>query len=149
MVNEFRDRMEKSLEEAKSALAKAKDDMARYDNQRRIPAPEYHVGDRVFLDALDIRTTCPSRKLGHHYLGPYVIQSRVGKHSYKLQLPLSMSRLHPGFNVVKLIPAPEDPLPGRTTPTPRAGRWRGALCGGKGVGQSVDERTASLPREVR
>src|SRR3979490_3606332 len=85
-VNEFRDRMEKSLEEAKSALAKAKDDMARYYNQRWIPAPEYHVGNRVFLDALDIRTTCPSRKLGHRYLGPYVIQSRGGKHSDKLEL---------------------------------------------------------------
>ena len=32
-VNEFKDRMEASLEEAKSALAKAKDDMARYYNQ--------------------------------------------------------------------------------------------------------------------
>ena len=33
MVNEFKDHMEASLEEAKSALAKAKDDMARYYNQ--------------------------------------------------------------------------------------------------------------------
>ena len=33
-VNEFKDRMEASLEEAKSALPKAKDDMARYYNQR-------------------------------------------------------------------------------------------------------------------
>ena len=30
MVNEFKDCMEASLEEANSALAKAKDDMARY-----------------------------------------------------------------------------------------------------------------------
>src|SRR3979490_2228619 len=51
-VNEFRYRMEKLLEEAKLALTKAKDDMARYYNQCRIPAPEYRVGDRVFLDAL-------------------------------------------------------------------------------------------------
>src|SRR3979490_125257 len=118
MVNEFRDRMEKWLEEAKLALAKEKDDMARYYHQCWIPAPEYRVGDRVFLDASDIRTTRPSRKLGHRYLGPYVIQSRVGKHSYKLQLPLSMSRLHPVFNVVKLIPAPEDPIPGRRAEPP-------------------------------
>jgi len=44
-VNEFKDWMEKSLKEAKSALAKAKDDMARYYNQHRTPAPEYHTGD--------------------------------------------------------------------------------------------------------
>ena len=45
MVNEFKDRMEKLLEEAKSALAKAKDDMAQSYNQRRTPAPEYQAGD--------------------------------------------------------------------------------------------------------
>ena len=44
-VNEFKDRMEKLLEEAKSALAKAKDDMAQSYNQRRTPAPEYQAGD--------------------------------------------------------------------------------------------------------
>ena len=32
-VNEFKDHMKASLGEAKSALAKAKDDMARYNNQ--------------------------------------------------------------------------------------------------------------------
>ena len=90
-VNEFKDRMEKSLEEAKSALAKAKDDMARYYNQHRTPAPEYQVGDRVFLDASDIRTTRPSQKLSHRYLGPYTIQRRVGKHAYRLQLLRSLS----------------------------------------------------------
>jgi hypothetical protein len=31
-INKFKERMERSLEEAKSALAKAKDDMARYYN---------------------------------------------------------------------------------------------------------------------
>ena len=33
-VNEFADRMKGTLKEAKSALSKAKDDMARYYNQR-------------------------------------------------------------------------------------------------------------------
>ena len=32
-VNDFTDRMKSTLEEAKSAIAKAKDDMARYYNQ--------------------------------------------------------------------------------------------------------------------
>ena len=111
-VNEFKDRMEVSLEEAKSALAKAKDDMARYYNQRRTPAPEYHTRDRVLLDAGDIKTTRPSPKLAHRYLGPYVIQKRVGWNAYRLKLPTSMTRIHPVFNVVKLLPVPDDPIPG-------------------------------------
>ena len=34
-MNKFKDQMEKSLEEAKVALAKAKDDMTRYYNQHQ------------------------------------------------------------------------------------------------------------------
>jgi hypothetical protein len=118
-VNEFKDRMEKSLEEAKSALAKAKDDMARYYNRRRTPAPEYRIGDRVFLDAGDIKTTRPSPKLAHRYLRPYVIQQKVSRNAYRLKLPASMNRVHPVFNVVKLLPVPDDPIPGwKTKPPP-------------------------------
>ena len=64
-INEFKKRMEVALEEAKVALVKSKDDMAKYYDRRRTPAPEYQPGDRVFLDASDIHTTRPSRKLAH------------------------------------------------------------------------------------
>ena len=111
-VNEFKDCMEASLEEAKSALAKAKDDMARYYNQRQTPALEYHIGDWVFLDARDIKTTHPSPKLAHRYLGPYVIQKKVGRNAYRIKLPTYMTHIHPVFNVVKLLPVPDDPIPG-------------------------------------
>jgi hypothetical protein len=52
-VNEFVTRMKDTLEEAKSAIVKAKDDMARYYNQRRTPAPEYKPGDKVFVMSCD------------------------------------------------------------------------------------------------
>jgi len=112
-VNEFKDCMQKSLEEAKAVLAKAKDDMARYYNQCQIPAPEYKAGDHVYLDANDIKTTHPSQKLAHHYLGPFTIVEKVNRNAYKLCLLKSMQRLHPVFNVVKLLPAPADPIVGR------------------------------------
>ena len=56
-VNEFTNRMKDTLEEAKSALTKAKDDMARYYNCRRSPAPTFSAGDMVYLDSEDIQTT--------------------------------------------------------------------------------------------
>ena len=59
-VNEFTERMKSTLEEVKAALAKSKDDMAQYYNQRRTAAPEYRPGDRVYLDASDVHTTRPS-----------------------------------------------------------------------------------------
>ncbi|GLB45967.1 putative integrase core domain containing protein [Lyophyllum shimeji] len=117
-ANEFFERMKLAQEEAKAALAKAKDDMARYYDQRRIPAPEYKPGDRVYLDASDIQTTHPSKKLSHRYLGPYTIECQVGSLAYKLRLPRSMSHLHPVFNAVKLRLAPPDPIPGRRTRPP-------------------------------
>ncbi|GLB41135.1 putative retrotransposable element tf2 155 kda protein type 1-like [Lyophyllum shimeji] len=117
-ANEFFERMKLAQEEAKAALAKAKDDMARYYDQRRIPAPGYKPGDRVYLDASDIQTTRPSKKLSHRYLGPYTIERQVGPLAYKLRLPRSMSRLHPVFNAVKLRLAPPDPIPGRRARPP-------------------------------
>ena len=53
------------LEEAKLALAKSKDDMARYYDQRHVLVPEYQPRDKVYLDASDVSTTRPSRKLSH------------------------------------------------------------------------------------
>jgi len=49
--------MKTAAEEAKAALSKAKDDMARYYNQRWLPTPTYAAGDMVYLDASDIHTT--------------------------------------------------------------------------------------------
>jgi hypothetical protein len=117
-VNEFADRMAQSLEEAKAALAKAKDEYALYYDRRRTPAPVFTKGDKVWLDGSDIPTTCPSAKLSHRRLGPYVVEARVGHGSYRLQLPASLRRLHPVFPVVKLTPAEADPIPGRHAPPP-------------------------------
>jgi hypothetical protein len=47
------------------------------------------------------------------------VERHVGPNTYRLQLPHSMSRLHPVFSVVKLMPAPVDPIPGhRSDPPP-------------------------------
>ena len=112
-VNEFADRMKGTLEEAKSALSKAKDDMARYYNQQRTPTPKFEAGDKVYLDSSGIRMTRPSKKLSHRYLGPFEVVRPVGTHAYRLHLPQSMARIHPVFHVVKLLPAHDDPIAGR------------------------------------
>ena len=57
--------MTDTLEEAKAALAKSKDDIMLYYNWKRTTAPEFKAGDMVFLDASDIQTTQPSCKLSH------------------------------------------------------------------------------------
>ena len=64
-VNEFKDQMKAALEEAKAALVRSKDNMARYYDRNRTRAPDYQAGDMVYLDASDVQTTRPSRKLSH------------------------------------------------------------------------------------
>jgi len=51
-VNEFTKRMESATEEAKSTIHKAQEDITRYYNRRRSPAPVFKPGDWVYLDAL-------------------------------------------------------------------------------------------------
>jgi len=117
-VNEFTKRMESATEEAKSAIHKAQEDMTRYYNQRRSPAPVFKPGDRVYLDASDIRTTRPSPKLSHCRLGPFEIERQVGLLAYRLKLPHGLRQLHPVFNMVKLSATPDDPIPGRKPQAP-------------------------------
>ena len=76
--------MEGALKEAKAALTKSKDDMTKYYDQRRTPAPDYQPGDKVYLDTSDIHTTRPSRKLLHQRLGPFPIVRKVRNGTYHL-----------------------------------------------------------------
>ena len=68
---------------------------------------------------MDIHTTRPTKKFTHRYLGPYPVVRPVGSHAYRLKLLPSMSRIHPVFHVVKLLPVPSDPIMGcRAKPPP-------------------------------
>ena len=114
-ANEFTERMRTAIDEAKSTIHKAQNDMKRYYDRRRTPAPVFKPGDKVFLDASDIRTTCPSQKLSHRQLGPFVVERQIRPMAYCLRLPHWMKQLHPVFNIVKLTPAPDDPIAGWKT----------------------------------
>jgi len=59
-VNEFTERIRMAINEAKSVICKAQDDMKRYYDRCKTLAPVFNPGDKVFLDASDIQTMCPS-----------------------------------------------------------------------------------------
>jgi len=83
-VLEFANCIKDTLSKARAALAQSKNDMAHYYNQHCTPAPTFAAGDTVFLDASDIHMTCPSKKLSHHFLGPFPVVHPVGLHAYHL-----------------------------------------------------------------
>jgi hypothetical protein len=90
-----------------------------YANRKRSPAPAYQVGDMVWLDARNIRTKRPSKKLDSKALGKYRISKVISPYAYRLELPESMN-IHPVQHVSLLRPAaPESEyLPGQLNPPP-------------------------------
>lgn len=87
-------------------------------DRRRMPAPEFRVGDMVMLDSRNIKTVRPNKSLDHKNLGPFRIIKAYGNSAYELELPSSMGRLYPVFHPWLLHLDNSDPLPGQRTPPP-------------------------------
>lgn len=116
-ANQFAQRMQAAVDEARAALQKAAEDMARFYNAHRDGKVEYDVGDKVWLDSRDITTTRPAKKLDDKWFGPYEIVTKISRNAYKLKLPKSM-KIHPVFHVTRLPAFIPDPIAGRVPPPP-------------------------------
>src|SRR5882724_5506015 len=53
-----------------------------HSGSRRLPIPPFKVTDTVWLDSWNIRTTRPSKKLDHCFLGPFPILEKVVKNGF-------------------------------------------------------------------
>lgn len=109
--------MKKAEAEAKSALAHAADEMARYYDAHRQTAPEYEIGDLVWLDSTNIKTTRPMKKFDDKWFGPFPITKIVSRAAVKLSLPAQM-KIHPVFSVTRLRPFIPDRILERQQPPP-------------------------------
>ena len=97
-VKEFAEWMKKIHEEAGATLSKAYDDMTWYADWHRGSAPEYKVGDKVWLSMKNIKINRFSRKLAEWQLGPFEIVKVVSPNAVKLKLPTSF-KVHNIINV--------------------------------------------------
>ncbi|KAI0993448.1 hypothetical protein K3495_g14736, partial [Podosphaera aphanis] len=93
-------------------IRSAQDQQEQAANAHRKPAPNYKIGDLVFLSAKNIRTARKSQKLDWKKLGPFPIKKVISPSAYRLSLPKSM-KIHPVFHVSLLYPAPCDPVAGQ------------------------------------
>ena len=93
--------------------------MAKYYNQKVAnKEPQFKVGDWVMVNAKNIKTKRPSKKLECKLRGKFEIEKLYGTNAYKLKLlPLS-GKLHPVFHVSLFEPYRQNTIPGRRLPTP-------------------------------
>ena len=110
-LDELHQNLRESISEAQKLYQKSAD-------RKRLPAPDFKVGDRVFVKAEFFRTTRPTKKLAERYLGPYEIVAQAGTHSFTLRLPQNMRAVHPVFHVSMLEPATPNEIPDRIQPPP-------------------------------
>jgi hypothetical protein len=85
---------------------------------RRLPIPDLIVGDKVWLDTRNIRTTRPSKKLDHRRAGPFPIIEKISSHAYRLGLPLAYKDIHNVFHVSLLEPHTTSKIPNRHSEPP-------------------------------
>ena len=82
------------------------------------PAPDFKVGEQVYMKAKYFQSTRPSKKLSEKNLGPYTIIAQVGSLSFMLRLPDSMCAVHPVFHVSQLEPAIPNTILDQIQPPP-------------------------------
>ena len=89
-----------------------------FANRTRMPAPAYQVGDMVWLNAKNIRTERPMKKLDWKSIGLCRVTRIINSHAYELELPASM-KIHNVFYTSLLRPASTiEPIPGQIQPQP-------------------------------
>jgi hypothetical protein len=87
-------------------------------DRRRIPAPDFKVGDEVYVRAKDFTTTRPTRKFTDIFQGPCKVVAQVGPSSFSVKLPKELSGVHPVFHVSQLETHTPSLIPNRVTVPP-------------------------------
>ncbi|MGQ3285987.1 hypothetical protein, partial [Bosea sp. (in: a-proteobacteria)] len=95
----FAKKWEHEVKHAQECMRVAQDRQERYENKRRRDVT-FSVGDSVLLSTKNLRNAPgKARKFLPRYVGPFQVTGRLGESAYRLELPPTMSRLHPVFHV--------------------------------------------------
>ena len=65
-------------EDTQGALELAAERMKKYFDKHVQEAPQFSVGDKVWIDAKNLAISQPSRKLTYKQLGPYEVTKKIG-----------------------------------------------------------------------
>ncbi len=113
----FVSKMQEVHATAKKSLEKAALQMkVQYDKKKR-PAIKYKVGNKVWLDTMNLHLPRPKKKLNNKQTGPFEIKAKRGASAYTLKLPVSW-KIHSTFNESLLTPFVPPAFPDQEQPPP-------------------------------
>ena len=90
-------------EQARQALENTREVMKKYYNRKAMDQLNIEVCDLVMLNAKNIRTKRPTKKLSPKLYGPFTVLERKGNRAYKLEISPQW-KIHPVFHVSLLEP---------------------------------------------
>ncbi|QRV88426.1 Retrotransposable element Tf2 protein [Ceratobasidium sp. AG-Ba] len=117
-VDERANQLKLRMEELQSSVALANEKIKYYYNLKHHSPEDIKVGDKVWLDAQNIKTECPVAKLSAKRIGPYKVVKKEGTHAFRLDLPHTLL-VHPVFHTSLVSLKREDPF-GREPSQPPA-----------------------------
>ena len=97
-ANELANEMAKVLNKTRHNIIKAQGQMKTQADKHHTEAPNYKVGDTVWLSITNLCLTCASKKVSECWVGPYVIIKLIGNNTVELKLPRSM-KIHLVMNI--------------------------------------------------
>ena len=100
---------------ARKTLEQTREVMKKYYDQRATAQPDIDLGDLVMLNAKNIRSKRPTKKLSPRLCGPFKVLEKQGNRAFKLDI-LPRWIIHPDFHVSLLEPYKVSDRPSREKP---------------------------------
>ena len=101
--------------QAHDILERTRKSMSKYYDRKAKQQPDIKVGDQVMLNAKNICTKRPAKKLCPKHYGPFKVLERRGNRAFKLEISPRW-KIHPIFHVSLLEPYRHSVRPGREQP---------------------------------
>ncbi|CAM4463975.1 unnamed protein product [Leuciscus chuanchicus] len=117
-VQAFIQRCKRTWRRVRSALCRTRARTRRAANRRRVKAPRYVCGQKVWLSTQNLPIHEGSKKLMPRFVGPFAIVKVLSPVAVKLRLSRQLRRVHPVFHVSCIKPVIRVPTRPTLPPPP-------------------------------